>query len=150
MQVSFCVYVFSWTMYLMLVDVLLLHGCVCTCVLLYVFACLSACSSTGQFVWGLDHSVLLLPSGCMPDGQRDEVADEDTDVSCVHCPRMLLKKLWTVNEACPFTVHQRVARASSKNQSYKGWSYFLMPLRVPWTINQAHPTTLKEDWKAGT
>lgn len=54
---------------------------------------LPACYSTGQCVWGLDHSVLLLPSGSVSDDKRDEAADEDTNVSCVHGPRMLLKKL---------------------------------------------------------
>lgn len=54
-----------------------------------------AIQDTRQCVWGLDHSVLLLPSGCMSDDKRDEAQDEDTDLPCVHSPRMLLKKHWT-------------------------------------------------------
>lgn len=56
--------------------------------------------------------MLLLPSGCMSDDKRDEAEDEDTDVSCVHGPRVLLKTLWTVNEACPFTMQQGLVRSN--------------------------------------
>lgn len=79
------------------VPILLPLHCCCVCVLLYVFACrhaliCPACLSTGKCVWGLDYSVLLLPSGCMSDDKRNEVEDENSDISCVYYTRMLLKK----------------------------------------------------------
>ncbi|KAM7374593.1 hypothetical protein PAMP_007240 [Pampus punctatissimus] len=43
----------------------------------------------------------------MPDDKRDEEEDEVSDVSCFHCPRVLLKKLKTVNEACPSMIQCR-------------------------------------------
>lgn len=91
-----------------------LHCCVCTrAASIFVCVCVCVCApvlclSTGKCVWRLDHSVLLLPSGCVSDDQGDEAEDEDSDVSRVHCPRMLLKKLQTVNEFCPFTMQQRL------------------------------------------
>lgn len=84
---------------------------VCVCVLnasCTVCLHLGVCLSTGQCVWGLDHSVLLLPSGCMSDDKRDEEENEDTDVSCVHYPWVLLKKQKTEeNEASPSTTKCR-------------------------------------------
>ena len=45
----------------------------------------------GQRVRGLDHRVLLLPSGCVSDDKRGQATDENSDLSCDHGPRMLLK-----------------------------------------------------------
>lgn len=45
----------------------------------------------GQRVRGLDHRVLLLPSGCVSDDKRGEATAEDSDLSCDHDPGMLLK-----------------------------------------------------------
>lgn len=43
--------------------------------------------------------MLLLLSGCLSDDKRNEAEDDDSNVSCVHCPGVLLKRVETVNES---------------------------------------------------
>lgn len=49
------------------------------------------CVPAGQRVRGLDHRVLLLPSGRVSDDKRGEAPDEDSDLSRDHGPRVLLR-----------------------------------------------------------